>query len=88
MNLYQCIEDAYMSALKEGKIPARLQLTEANIEELIQDTTLSDSWDSAMPDFWSQTILGMHLEKSADRTALILEQGEALSITGHKEVFD
>lgn len=51
MSLYELIEISYISALKKGALPVRLHLTDEDLEQLINDRTLSASWSSNIESF-------------------------------------
>jgi hypothetical protein len=70
MSLYEMIESAFLRILKTGKTPSRLHLTEASLQELINDPTLGASWTPSVPDFWDQRVLGLPLQKSLAHNAI------------------
>ena len=75
------IESAFLQILKTGQTPSRLHLTEAGLQELINDPTLGASWTPSIPDFWDQRVLGLPLQKSLTHNAI--EVGTQLVLIGH-----
>lgn len=67
------IESAFLQILKTGQTPYRLHLTEAGLQELINDPTLGASWTPSIPDFWDQRVLGLPLQKSLAHNAIETE---------------
>lgn len=83
MSLYEMIESAFLQVLNSGQTPSRLYLTEAGLQELINDPTLGASWTPNIPDFWDRRVLGLALQKSLTHNAI--EAGTHLVLIGHPD---